>query len=271
MSPFINTSIGKYHHVDSIIHRLDPRTKLLSLIFFLVSISIADSVWELIIISLFIAIIITLSRVPFLLIVRYIRPMLWLFISILLLHTFFTDSDSGTIFAIGYIKATWQGLYDGFIISYRFLVVVLCVAILVLTTMPISLADGISDILQPLKKIGIPVDQIPVIMMVTLRFMPTLLMEAQKLISSQTIRGSKLEGRNFLRKIIPISSLVAPLMRNSFKMADELALSMESRCYHGGARTHLYELRFHRADYIAIFASAIIIPLTIVLNHSNCL
>ena len=267
----INASLGKYHHSESLIHHLDPRTKILSLISILVSISIANSAYGFIIISIFIALEITISHIPLRLIAQYIRPMLWLFISIILLHALFTDADTEIIFSAGPVKVTLRGLYDGFLICYRFLLAVLCTAILMLTTMPIRLADGIAEFLKPFRRIKVPVDQIPVMMMVTLRFIPTLFSEGEKLILSQKVRGLKFENQGFLRKLFFISALIAPLMRNSFRMADELAMSVESRCYHGGTRTHLYELIFHKADYMTIFISISMIPLTLALNYLNWL
>ncbi len=264
----INASLGKYYYGKSLIHRLDPRTKIISLISILISISIANSVYGFIIISLFVISEIIISHVPIRLVFQYIRPMIWLFISIFLFHIFFTDSDDRIIFSFGLIKATFEGLYNGLLICYQFLLAVLCASVLILTTMPIRLADGIAEFLNPLRKIRIHVEQIPVMMMITLRFIPILFSEGEKLISLQKLRGLKYNDSGFLKKMFYISLLIVPLMRNSFRMADELAMSMESRCYGGSIRSHLYELSFCKADYIVIFISIFIIPLILMIDFN---
>lgn len=256
MPHFINISTGKYYHSDSVIHHINPKAKLLSLILILISISITGSFLGFLAISLLLIVIIFLSRIPLLLIIRYIRPMLWLFASILLLHVFFSNSDEKIIFSIGFIKATWKGLYDGSVVCYRFLLIAIYTSIMVLTTIPIRLADSVTSVLSPLRKIKIPVDQIPMMMVIVLRFIPILFTDGEKLVLSQKIRGSQFRNYGILR-LMPM--VVTPLIRNSFRMADELAMSMESRCYGENVRTHLYELKFQKADYLVIAISFIII------------
>lgn len=267
----INASLGKYYYGESLIHRLDPRTKIISLISILISISIVKSIYGFIIISLVVISEIVISQVPIRLIFQYIRPMIWLFLSIFLFHILFTDADDGIIFSFGLIKATTKGLYNGLLICYRLFIVVLCSSILILTTMPIHLADGIAEFLKPLRKIKIHVEQIPIMLMITLRFIPILFSEGEKLISLQKLRGLKYSDSGFFKKMFYISLLIVPLMRNSFRMADELAMGMESRCYNGETRSHLYELSFRKADYISIFISVFVMAFVIILDYLRLL
>ena len=261
-----NLAIGKYYQTNSSIHHLDPRAKLLSFISLTISISVVDNMWGVLIVSSLMAIVIFLSRLPIRLLLRYVRPMLWLFLSIILLSVFFTDANTESLFSIGPIKAMWKGLYNGLIMSYRFLLIFLGGAVLTLSTMPLHLSGGISEILRPLKKIGVPVDQIPIMMMVTLHFIPSLFMEGEKLIMAQKSRGFHLESYKILKNLRLAPALLIPLLRNAFRMADDLAMSLESRCYSGGDRTYLNELKFTKTDFIIIFFAIAMIPLIIVIS-----
>ena len=189
----------------------------------------------------------------------------------MILHIFFTDDGSKLLFSLGIVKGTWDGLYSGIRVSCRFLLIIAGATILTLTTVPLQLADGIVEMLRPLKKIGLPMYQIPIMMVIVLHFIPTLFIEAEKLISAQKARGAQLEGRNIFgrmkARIRHAVSLLAPLLRNSLRRADELAIGMESRCYHGGTRSHLYELTFSKADGIALAAAVAMIPFTLAINE----
>ena len=248
MASLIDTTIGRYYHRSSSVHRLDPRTKLLALIFIIVSASLVRNLWGFIILATFVVAAIFLSRLPFRLILRYLRSMIWLLISIMLLHVFFSDGGS--------IKPTLDGVYSGIEIGSRFLLIVVGAAVLSSTTVPLRLADAMAAMLRPLGKIRLPVYQLPIMMVITLHFIPTLFAEAEGLMAVQKTRGAQLEGRNFLKKLKALIPVLAPLLRSSFRQADELAMGMESRCYHGGVRTHLHELAFRKSDLVALVACA---------------
>ena len=188
--------------------------------------------------------------------------MAWIFASIMILHVFFADGDSRHLFSV-----TWHGVYSGLMVGCKFMLIVLGAAILTLTTVPLRLTDGIAEILRPLRKIRLPVTQLPIMILITLHFIPVLFWEAQKLISAQKARGAKLEGANILRRLKNLLPIFAPLLRNSFRWADELAMGMESRCYSGGARSHLYALTFSRTDGIALTLTAVMILVTIAVNE----
>ncbi len=263
----IDITIGRYHHSDSPVHRLDPRIKLLALLFLIVSVFLVTSPWGFLLVASFALTTILLSQLPLLIVLRGLRPMIWIFISIMILHVLFMNGDSRPLFSVGPVKATWKGVYSGVMVSCRFILIVVSAAILTLTTVPLRLADGIAEMLRPLRKIGLPVGQIPIMMVITLHFIPVLFAEADKLISAQKLRGAQLAGVNLIKKLKNLIPLIAPLLRSSLRRADELAVGMESRCYHGGDRSHLYELAIGKSDGIALISAAAMIPLTLIINE----
>ena len=254
----IDTTIGRYYHRSSPVHRLDPRTKLLALVFIIISASLVRDLWGFSFLTVFLVAAVLLSRLPMRLILRYLRSMVWLFVSIMLLHVFFADGSS--------LKPTWEGVYGGIRVGSRFLLIIVAAAILSSTTVPLRLADGMAGILRPLEKVHFPVNQLPTMMVITLHFIPTLFSEAERLMSAQKIRGAQLDGANILRKLKALMPVLAPLLRSSFRRADELAIGMESRCYHGGVRTHLHELAFKKSDAVALAASAAILLLILLIR-----
>lgn len=262
----MDITIGRYHHRDSPVHRLAPKTKLLVLLFLIVSVFLVTSPWGFLLVASFALATIALSQLPLMVVLRGLRPMIWIFVSIMILHAFFMNGDSKPLFSIGPVKATWKGVYSGVMVSCRFMLIVVSAAILTLTTVPLRLADGATEILRPLQKIGLPVGQIPIMMMITLHFIPVLFTEAEKLMSAQKLRGAQLARVNFVRRLKNLMPLIVPLLRSSLRKADELAVGMESRCYHGGDRSHLYKLAVGKADVITIIAAAAIIPLTLIIN-----
>jgi len=263
----MDITIGRYHHRDSPVHRLDPRTKLLALLFLIVSVFLVRSPWGFLFVASFALATITLSQLPLLVVLRGLRPMIWIFVSIMILHVFFVNGNSRSLFSVGPVNATWKGLHSGVMISCRFILIVVSAAILTSTTMPLRLADGIVEVLRPLRRIGFPVSQIPIMMVITLHFIPVLFTEAEKILSAQKLRGTQLAGANLIKRLKNLIPLIVPLLRSSLRKADELAVGMESRCYHGGDRSHLHKLAVGKSDGIALIAAAAIIPLTLIINE----
>lgn len=267
-------AIGRYYHRDSAVHRLDPRSKLLALLFLIISIFLIRNPWGFLIIASFLMLTIALSHLPLRLILRCLRPVVWLLVSILILHAFFAGGNTTSVgngrskplLSLGPVKVTWEGLCKGVSVSCRFLLVIIGAAVLSLTTMPLQLADGVTDILRPLRKVGLPAHQLPIMIVIALHFIPALFTEAEKLTAAQKARGAQLEGWNTFKKLAALMSILAPLLRSSLRKADELAIGMESRCYHGGARSHLYELTFGKADGIALASAAVMIPFTLAIS-----
>ena len=258
MPPLTNIRIGGYYHRDSPVHNLDPRTKLLALLLLIVSVFLVEASWGFLIMVSFVAGAVLLSYLPLRLVLRGLRPMIWLFASIMILHIFFTG---------GGFRPTWEGLYSGMRVGCRFLLIAMGAIVLTLTTVPLQLANGMANILRPLRKIGFPAHQFPVMMVIVLHFIPALFAEAEKLVLAQKARGGQLSGKSFFGRLKALTPILAPLLRSSFRQADELAMGMEARCYHGGARTSLYELTFSKADGLALAIAAIMLPLTLVINE----
>ena len=252
-----NISIGRYYHRDSPVHRLDPRTKLLALLLLIVSVFLVRASWGFLIMVSFVAGAVLLSYLPLRLVLRGLRPMVWLFASIMILHVFFTG---------GGFRPTWEGLYSGMRVGCRFLLIAMGAIILTLTTVPLQLADGMARVLRPLRKIGLSAHQFPVMMVIVLHFIPALFAEAEKLVLAQKARGGQLSGKGVFKRLKALMPVLVPLLRSSFRQADELAMGMEARCYHGDVRTSLYELTFSKTDGIAIATAAIMLPLTLTIN-----
>ncbi len=262
----MDITIGRYHHRDSPVHRLDPRTKLLALLFLIVSVFLVRSPWGFLLVASFALATIALSQLPLAVVLRGLRPMIWIFVSIMVLHVFFANGNSKPLFSVGPVKATWKGIHSGVMVSCRFILIVVSAAILTSTTMPLRLADGIAEMLRPLRGIGFPVGQIPIMTVITLHFIPVLFTEAEKILSAQKLRGAQLAKANSVKRLRNLVPLIVPLLRSSLRKADELAVGMESRCYHGGDRSHHYEMALGKSDGIAIIAAAAIIPLTLIIN-----
>jgi energy-coupling factor transport system permease protein len=263
-----DVAIGQYCDRSSLVHRLDPRAKLLALLFFIISVFLVKNLWGFLIMASFAAATILLSHLPLRLVLRGLRPMAWLFASIMILHIFFADGGStNPLFSLGPVTATWEGVYRGVRLGCRFLLVIVGATILALTTVPLRLADSTAEILRPLRRIGLPVHQLPIMMVIALHFIPVLFTEADKLVSAQKARGAQMEGWNIVRRLGALVPVLVPLLRSSLRRADELAVGMESRCYHSGTRSHLYDLTFSRADGIALAAAAATIPLTLAINE----
>ena len=258
MPPPANIGIGRYYYRDSPAHRLDPRTKLLALLLLIISVFLVRASWGFLVMVSFMAGAILLSYLPFRLILRGLRPMLWLFASIIILHILFTG---------GGFRPTWEGLYMGLRVGCRFLLIAMGAVVLTLTTVPLQLADGMAQVLRPLRKIGLPVHQFPVMMVIVLHFIPALFAEAEKLVLAQKARGGQMNDKSVFGRLKALAPVLAPLLRSSFRQADELAMGMEARCYNGGARTSLYELTFSKADGIALATAAVMLPLTLVINE----
>jgi energy-coupling factor transport system permease protein len=194
--------------------------------------------------------------------------MLWILVSVMVFHIFLSDYNSSkSLLSVGAIEITWKGIRVGVKISFQFLIVVLGATLLTLTTMPLQIADGITGILSPLRKIGLPLHQFSLMILIILHFVPLLFMEAEKLMMIQKARGRGNKRKNVIMRLKALASMLIALLRNSLQKADNLAVGMEARCYSGGARTHLYGLKFRRIDVIALSIVNVILPAVLVVNR----
>lgn len=249
-------TIGQYFPGDSIVHRLDPRIKILIIAMFIASLFFVDSFFPYIFIVLFIGTVIKVAKLPVKFILRGLRPLMFIIMITFFINIFLTQGE--VIFEIGPLNITKQGLSRAAFMALRLIFLITGTSLLTLSTSPISLTDGIEKLLMPLSKIGLPAHELAMMMTIALRFIPTLLEETDKIMKAQMARGADFESGNILRRARNLVPLLVPLFINSFRRADELATAMEARCYRGGeGRTRLNELKLKSYD-IYIFIGAII-------------
>ena len=264
MTMLNDITLGQYYPSDSFIHRLDPRTKIMSL-FFLMS-GLLISFDPLILLGFICIIMLALasSRLPMALVFKNIRPFIWLFLLTVLVHLFWTRGQVIAHLPLLNIPITREGLYLGVIYSVRLALLIILAALLTLSTSPIELTDALEKLLRPLKRVKAPTHEIVMMLTLSLRFIPTLLDEAQRLKNAQASRGASFDG-HIVKRIKSIIPLVIPLFIAAFRRADDLAAAMDSRCYTGGnGRTSFKRLRFQFADYVVLALSTVALILLLV-------
>nr|WP_300002819.1 energy-coupling factor transporter transmembrane component T [Tissierella sp.] len=244
-------TIGQYFPGDTIIHRLDPRIKILIVMMFITSLFFVDRFYPYILIIGFIFTVIILSKVPVIFILRGLKPLMFIIGITFLINMFMTKGE--VLFQLWFLTITKEGLAQAGFMALRLIFLVTGTSLLTLTTSPISLTDGIEELLKPFKRIGLPSHELAMMMTIALRFIPTLLEETDKIMKAQMARGADFESGNILRRAKNLVPLLVPLFVNAFRRADELAIAMEARCYRGGdGRTRLNILKLDRKD-ISIF------------------
>ncbi|NPV71806.1 MAG: energy-coupling factor transporter transmembrane protein EcfT [Firmicutes bacterium] len=247
---FRGVVIGQYYPAESVVHGLDPRFKIAVTTAFIVVLFLASSAYAYALLALFALMAMYFSRVPFKLLLRGLRPILFILCFTLVLHLFFTKGDP--LFAIGPFKASREGAIQGGLVAARLVILIAFTSLLTLTTSPISLTDGLESILKPLQRVGVPAHELAMMMTIALRFIPTLLEEADKIMKAQMARGADFETGNLLQRAKSLVPLLVPLFVGAFRRADDLAMAMEARCYRGGQnRTRMVELRATWKDYMA--------------------
>ena len=256
-----NITMGQYYPTDSIVHRLDPRVKILLTIAFIVGIFLVHSLWGYTLALVFVYFMARLSHVPFKMLMRGLRPLRFILVLTFVLNLFF--SGEGTIlWQWSFITITHEGLSRAVHYCLRLLFLVIGTSLLTLTTSPVSLSDGLELLLSPLKVIHFPAHELAMMMTIALRFIPTLLEEADKIMKAQMARGADFESGNLLARAKAMVPLLVPLFVSAFRRAGDLAMAMESRCYRGGeGRTRLRVLKLTRADLYASLIMAAFVGL----------
>lgn len=240
-------TIGQYFPGDTVIHRLDPRIKLMIVMFFIMSLFFIDSFYPYIFIIGFIFTAIGLSKIPIKFILKGLKPLLFIILITFFINIFMTKGE--VLFPIGPLVVTKEGLKQAVFMALRLVFLITGTSLLTLTTSPISLTDGIESLLNPFKRIGLPAHELAMMMTIALRFIPTLLEETDKIMKAQMARGADFESGNIIRRAKNLIPLLVPLFINAFRRADELATAMEARCYRGGEnRTRLNELKLDKKD-----------------------
>ena len=258
-------TLGQYYPVDSVIHRLDPRTKLLGTLLFIISLFCMDSAWGYGLAALFLAMTIRLSKVPLKFMVRGLKAVLVLLLISVSFNLFLTPGRE--IFRLGFLKITWEGMRTALFMAVRLIFLVLGSSVMTLTTAPNELTDGLEKGLGFLKRVGVPVHEVAMMMSIALRFIPILIEEADKIMKAQMARGADFESGNIVQRAKSMVPLLVPLFISAFRRATDLAMAMEARCYRGGeGRTKMKPLRYHRRDRLAQLLLVLYLAAVIVLR-----
>lgn len=239
---------GRYIPAKSPLHRMDPRSKLILVFLFVCVVFIANNAITYGLLAVYTLFMVFSSKVPIRFLLGGLKLVLWLVLFTLVLHLFFTK-EGDVIFQWGWITIYEEGLKQGVFISLRFFLLILMTSLLTLTTTPIEITDGIEVLLNPLKKIKFPVHELALMMSISLRFIPTLMQETDKIMKAQMARGVEFSSGPIKERIKAIIPLLIPLFIGSFKRAEELAVAMEARGYRGGeGRTRYRQLRWNILD-----------------------
>lgn len=242
---------GRYIPGDSLVHRLDPRAKILFVFLFIGIVFVANNAVGYALLLGFTLLIVFMSKIRLYFLINGLKPIFILLIFTFLLHLFFTR-EGDLLFSFWFIEVYEEGLRQGIFISIRFLVLVFMTSILTLTTSPISITDGIEILLGPFKKIKLPVHELALMMSISLRFIPTLMDETGKIIKAQMARGSDIGSGPVKERIKAVVPLLIPLFVSAFKRAEDLATAMEVRGYRGGeGRTRFRQLDWRLADSLS--------------------
>ncbi len=250
-------TLGQYFPGHTLIHRLDPRAKLLFTVLYIVALFLAKTLTAYLVLLLVLAVCVAVSRIRLSALFKGLKPILLLIVITGLLNLFYTSGDP--IWQWGFLKITREGIWAAAFMVLRIVMLILCTFLLTYTTSPIMLTDGLESLLGPLKKIKVPVHELAMMMSIALRFIPTLIEETDKIMSAQRARGADFDTGNLIQKAKALIPLLVPLFVSSFRRADELAIAMECRCYHGGeGRTRLRELHYAGKDAaVLLFGAAL--------------
>lgn len=246
--------IGKYIPGQSLVHQLDPRAKLTIVFLYVFIVFLANNVASYSLLLVFSILPLVLSRVPIRYIATGLKPVLWIFLFTFLLHVF-TTKEGSVLFQVGWVSIYQKGLEQGIFISLRFFVIILITTLLTLTTTPIEITDGMEALLHPFKRFGLPVHEIALMMSISLRFIPTLMEETEKIMKAQASRGTDFAGGPISDRLRAVVSLLVPLFINAFRRAEDLAIAMEARGYRGGeGRTKFRQLLWKGKDTFALIS-----------------
>ncbi len=258
-------TLGQYYPIDSVLHRMDPRTKLFGTMVYIVSLFIADSVLAYAASAMFLVLAISLSKVPVKFMVRGLKSVVVLLLISVSFNLFLTPGTP--IFKVGIIQMTWEGVEFAAFMAIRLIFLVLGSTILTLTTTPNQLTDGLEKSLGILNKVGVPVHEVSMMMSIALRFIPILIEETDKIMKAQMARGADFESGNLIQKAKAMIPLLVPLFISAFRRATDLAMAMEARCYRGGdGRTKMKPLRYESRDRIAYIVYGIYLAAVIAIN-----
>lgn len=259
-------TLGQYYPSDSIIHRLDPRTKILATFIYICSLFINRDFIGYIATFVFIVTVIHISKVPLSFILKGLKAIVVIIILTISINVFLTPGET-ILVDIWIIKVTLEGVILATLMGVRLILLIVGSSLLTLTTSPISLTDGIEALLKPLEKIRVPAHEIAMMMTIALRFIPILLEETDKIMKAQMARGAEFEEGSIIKRAKSLIPLLVPLFISSFRRAEDLALAMEARCYKGGeGRTKMHQLKYTYRDYITFLISIAYVGMLIMIR-----
>ena len=250
-------TLGQYFPGDSLAHRLDPRTKLLATVLYIVAIFLAKGAAAYALLIATLAVSVRISGVGARALFRGMKPVLFIIAFTAVLNLFYTPGTP--LVQLWIFRITREGVTTAIAMLLRITLLIMGTFLLTYTTSPIHLTDGLESLLGPLKRIGVPVHELAMMMSIALRFIPTLIEETDKIMSAQKARGADFETGSLLQRAKALIPLLVPLFVSAFRRADELATAMECRCYHGGeGRTKLHVLRYEPRDYLVLAFYAVL-------------
>ncbi len=261
-----DVTLGQYYPGDSAIHRLDPRTKLIGTVLFLVSLFVVKSFTGFLFCGLCLAVIVKMSGVPFKFMARGLKAVMFLIVFTAVINLFMTPGTP--IWQFGILKIAREGIYRAAFMAIRLVMLIFGSSLLTLTTKPVALTDGMERLFRPLAKLGLPSHELAMMMTIALRFIPTLLDETDKIMKAQTARGADFESGNLRERAKGLIPLLVPLFVSAFRIAADLAMAMEARCYRGGdGRTRMNGMAFSGLDRIAAVLIVLYFAAVIVINR----
>lgn len=250
-------TIGQYYPAESRIHRLDPRVKIVCTLVFLVSLFVQNSLLGYVIATVFLGAVIKLSKVPLKFILKGLKPIMILLMFTVVMNLFLTKGGE-TLVHFWIFTVTESGLRTSIFMAVRLMYLVAGSSIMTFTTSPNGLTDGMEKLLHPLNKVNVPVHEVAMMMSIALRFIPILLEETDKIMKAQIARGADFESGNIIQRAKAMIPILVPLFVSAFRRANDLAMAMEARCYHGGdGRTKMKPLKYKGRDAAAYVLTAI--------------
>ena len=257
-------TLGQYYQTESVIHRLDPRVKLVGTICYIISLFLVNNVWGYLVAALFLAVMIKLSNVPFKFMVKGMKAIIFLLMLTVVFNMFLTPGEA--LISVWKLTITKEGLKLAIMMAVRLTFLIIGSSVMTLTTTPNNLTDGMENLMNPLRKLKVPVHEIAMMMSIALRFIPILMEETDKIMKAQIARGADFESGNIIKKAKALVPLLVPLFISAFRRANDLAMAMEARCYRGGdGRTKMKPLIYKKADRVGygVLALYLIVCLSI--------
>jgi len=260
-------TLGQFFPGNTIVHRLDPRVKLLLTFVYITALFISKGAWAYLLMLVVLVSCILLSKIKLKTVLRGLRPIIIIILITVFLNIFFIRGET-VVFEFHFIVVTREGLLTAVFMAARLIMLIVGTFLLTYTTSPIALTDGIERMLSPLKKIKLPIHELAMMMSIALRFIPALIEETDKIMSAQKARGADFETGGLIKRAKAILPLIIPLFISVFRRSDELATAMESRCYHGGeGRTRMKVLKAALRDYVALMGGAALIAAVVLLER----